>query len=826
MKTSIKTLSLLIIILFSFSCKKETSHREIKIDAGNLTQHFDSKAGSNNILIFTEAELNAVSSDTTWCTAEIWTKNEQKQIVVLVKENRELNQRSAQISLTEKGKEKAVINIAQLGQGAGFLVKEESINLKDNLNFSLNIISNTPLAIQLPEWIENYSASGTEYKFTANQIPAEEDSRLGEIIIKDEAGGNPNQISIPVIQRQGLPTFAVISDVLTGRATSQEKLRKRLSTIINTGKSLDAIFIVGDLTDRGSASQYQELKQIVDSIIPAQIPVHYILGNSDHYHEKGEEVFLQELNQPIHNYMSIKGYPFVTIGMRGIYTDRFTQEDKDFLQKSLQDAQKNYPGKPIFYFSHIGSKETYYGTEKDKGDLGSEIMKPILMQFPQLIAFSGHANYTVADPRSIHQDVFTSVNIGSGIYSRIEYGYTEGMYPPNNENVYEALIVSVLENGDVAIERWDAARGEEILPEWLVQAPHDGTAFTYKNRNGGKAPEFAKNDKAVISHADDGAFTVTFPQATDDEAVHHYFIDVLDSDRIVFQNSRFSQFYLNSRMPAQFTVKLFGLPNDVSLKARITAVDSYGNVSKPLLSDSFVSSPFIPSEDATIPKADLFDIRFGENSTAKDISPNNIPVETGETLPETYYNETYQRYVAKFRNERTQFFKVDYKNSKRIKDAFFSGFALETAYMTNDLRNAAPLSGKEWEGVGIEQEEGGQIEFWAFVGDKFKKTKSSVFVTPGEYYHVIAMYDKNSAKMHLYVNGKKAGETDVPGDFFIPKREDCHWLAIGGDTHPSGRLTLPLNGDVVLARMYGRVLTDDEIYLLYNDFKAPLGLNR
>ncbi|NDV46620.1 hypothetical protein D0T49_06125 [Paludibacter sp. 221] len=811
----LRSIYLVCILAIVFSCGTKPKQVALTLAADDLCQCFDTQGGRKSVKFATDIRISIASSEPSWCAVELWESDTCKNLIIKVADNNDLKKRSAEIRIMEHAAEIARINVLQLGCEPDIVVREDSVLIRDNLNFTLSMTANVPVDLRLPNWIKEVSETGGVYTFVAQKMPLELQERAGEIIIENKEYAL--SVVIPVSQVQGLPRFAVISDVLVGRTSSQEKLKKRLTTLLDTGKPIDAIFIVGDLTDFGAAVQYDELLSIVGDIVPEDVVVYYMMGNSDHYTQKGEETFKSKIGQPEHQYFSIKGYPFVTMSMRGIYTDRFTQTDKDFLTSSLSDAQENYPDKPIFYFMHIGAKETVYGTEMDKGDLGSEILKPILLGYPQLIYFSGHSNYTLSDPRSINQNVFTAVNIGSGIYSRIEYGYTEGMYPPNNENVCEGIIVSVLDNGDVEVERWDAARNEEICPKWLIKAPHDGSAFTYKNLTGGSAPEFSKKDKAVISKTEDGAFAVTFPQAKDDEKVHHYIIDVLDGDKVVFQNTRFSQLYLNSRMPHSFTVKLFGLPADVPLVARIRAVDSYDNISSPLLSDKFVSQPFIPSEGAKRPFADLFNIEFGKSGFAEDISPNKLKVTTGATAPKTYFNEEYGRYVAMFENNNTQFYKVDYKNNELVKNAFFTGFALETVYMSHDLRNAAPLSGKEWEGLGIEQEVGGQIEFWAFVGDKFKKTKSSVFIEPGKYYHVVAMYDRNAAKMHLYVNGKKAGETEVPGDLYIPKRDDCHWLGIGGDTHSSGRVNYPLDGEVVLARMYGRVLTDDEIYLLYKD---------
>lgn len=812
--------SLLFFVYFLFSCTNKNEEDVILIDKYDLVQYFNESGDTHSILINTESDLTAISSDSSWCNAEIWTNNHKKKVFITVKSNKNREKRLTKISLEAKGRKVAEIEVAQLGLDKDFLVNQDSILISDKLDFNVNIISNIPLEFSLPDWIKENDASipsEGKFIFRADKLPINGLPRKGQLIIKGKNENKDIETIVTISQEENMPCFAIISDILIGRLDAKERLVKRLTCLLDGGAPIDALFIVGDLTDRGAPSQYEELKSICDSIIPKDVLVYFMMGNSDHYIDKGDVFFQDKIKQPIHQYFTIKGYPFITLSMTGIYTDKFTQEDKDFLLKHLQEARVNYPDKPIFFFTHIGMSDTFYGTEKNISNLGSQILAPILKQFPEIIAFSGHVNFPLGDPRSIHQEVFTSINVGSGNQNRIEYGYTEGIYPPNIQNVAEGLIVLVQENGDVEVERWDTYRKEEIFPRWLIKAPHNGNAFSYTNRTGGETPRFDEYDNAKIGVLSDGTYTVSFPRAKDDEIVHHYIIEVLDNGEVVFENTRVSQFYLNSAAPKEFIVKLFGLPADVSLIAQVKAVDSFGNTSLPLTSKSFIAKPFVPDSNTKIPVADLFDIQFGENGKAIDISPNNIYVGVGETIPETYFNEKFGRYSAIFKNNRTSFYKVDYTQNTKIKEAIANAFVLETFYMSNNLDNAAPLSGKEWEGLGIEQENGGQIEFWAYMDEKYIKAKSSVYIKTGEYYHVVVMYNKNSEKMSIYINGKKKGEIEARGNLLIPKRPDSRWFCIGGDTHPQEKVQLPLNGEVVLARMYEGSLSDDQIYLLYQN---------
>jgi hypothetical protein len=194
----------------------------------------------------------------------------------------------------------------------------------------------------------------------------------------------------------------------------------------------------------------------------------------------------------------------------------------------------------------------------------------------------------IGDPRSIHQGKFTVVNDGSTTYSGVERKeISGGTYPEGHSDITEGIIVDVLKNGNVKMERWDTYRNEEMLPKWVVKAPFDGSNFTYKNRNGLPAPSFKRKAQPIVSDIDGQSCNVTFPQATDNEVVHHYLIEVLDGDQVVSSFRKFSRFYLNSQMPATLSQKMTKLPEGKTLTVRIKAVDSYKNMSAPIVSKPF-----------------------------------------------------------------------------------------------------------------------------------------------------------------------------------------------------------------------------------------------
>lgn len=115
--------------------------------------------------------------------------------------------------------------------------------------------------------------------------------------------------------------------------------------------------------------------------------------------------------------------------------------------------------------------------------------------------------------------------------------------------------------------------------------------FTYANRNGGSAPSFKNADKPTISEIKANSCKVAFPQATDNEVVHHYILKVVNSDGNVFkQMTLFSRFYLNSDMPDSLDTNITDLQPATKYTIKVIAVDSYKNKSTEITSAEFITN--------------------------------------------------------------------------------------------------------------------------------------------------------------------------------------------------------------------------------------------
>lgn len=226
-----------------------------------------------------------------------------------------------------------------------------------------------------------------------------------------------------------------------------------------------------------------------------------------------------------------------------------------------------------------------------------------------------------------------------------------------------------------------------------------------------------------------------------------------------------------------------------------------------------VYDPTVP-----VPTADLADIVFGENGAATDQSPVQTVVRVGETTPETYYNETYKRWVAKFQNpsDNQEFYAIDYGTEGAIYDAMQGSFSLEVVAKLENPSTGLPAIFSSQQGGGLGIEPGNDIQIW---GDSdnptFGSIETGIFIDTNQYYHIIAVMDAENGEMRCYVDGEAAGSTPV-GTMNIPLG-DAKYFCIGGDAAMDGTYReYPMQGEVVLARIYGHALNLSEAKALYN----------
>lgn len=235
------------------------------------------------------------------------------------------------------------------------------------------------------------------------------------------------------------------------------------------------------------------------------------------------------------------------------------------------------------------------------------------------------------------------------------------------------------------------------------------------------------------------------------------------------------------------------------------------------------------------PVADILDVQFNEDGTATDLSPMKLTVEAqANGTQEVYFNQTYQRYVARFNNTwggaLTGKYKIDFENNQKVRDALADGHTLEALVMadnenaTADNKEAKFFSAQQAGGTGlmvcrVANSQQQQPEYTFLTNnDGWKFVPSGIFPTQKVFRHIVGVWNKEEGKSYIYIDGVLKNTLDVPAELKFANA-GSNWFAIGGDSDGSNGGNGWI-GDVAIARIYDKPLTQNDIDLLWNDIKT------
>ncbi len=719
------------------------------------------------------------------------------------------------------------IKVRQLGSAPAFFVNEQEISVNGKTpDIVVNIVSNAALSFTSSDWIKSSEVawqSGDKVYSFKTEAMEKQGKRNGEINVQLKDDATSSQTIKVDHTFEGFPSFIVMSDIHFGRNDAKTRVTRSLSNLYEECSEADALIVNGDLTQNGNASQYEEMLSVMndDMLVPSSVKRVFIMGNHEWYTDEDAKQNYEATGTPLNGYFSIKGYPFVYIGLSGSGNEDYSDESINFLINSIKDATVKYAGKPIFVFTHIPAYGTTHGSSAHDGNWGSHQVYEALKNFPQVIHFCGHTHYSVKEPRALWQGAFTSIDDGTNDYTEIQPGIDyEGIHPYRVDDVQEGLVVTVEDENNVVVRRFDSSRAEEVFPQWNFSSPYDGTNMPYAVNTDKTAPIF-DNPEITTEEMQKGSRKVVFNQATDeDNVVMYYNVRICDANGDSVKCLRVcSRFYLGSEMPSTLEAKFSDLPLDKELHASVTAVDPFGNESEAIESESFSFVEYTPAAGTTLPKADLFDLKIADNGTVSDASEMRNTVEMSSFAPVQAYDKEYSLNALQFDCRNDQFYSVDYSSNDAIKQAFANAFTFESFFNCNNVdRDMCMFSTQNTGGAGFEMETNGTLSFYCYIDGGYRSVNTGTTLRPGARYHAVATYDKTEGKIKLYLNGYPAGSTNVSGDFGYPD-EAAQWLAIGADASSDPTFgQAPFDGQVMSARMYSKAVSRDEVYLMYKSF--------
>jgi hypothetical protein len=390
--------------------------------------------------------------------------------------------------------------------------------------------------------------------------------------------------------------FMVVSDIhyRDENSVERERMEKAVRIAYELSEKeeyskLDALYVVGDFATRGTEPQMRAFKSTLDKTVKEGTEVTLSLASHEFMHD-GEEGALKRFREIFSaepdTHKVINGYHFISVTCtNGCH---FDDAKREWVAAELKKAAKDDPRKPIFFFQHPHIMGTVYGS----ANWGEDELTDILMNYPQIIDFSGHSHAPINDPRSIHQRHFTCLGTGTLSYFELdEFDKVYGTCPPGKEKAAQMLIVEADAEMRVRIYPYDLITSNFFPFTWKIDEAWNVDSYLYTDERykSDIAPYFDADAKIVIKDMKEDGFAVEFDQAKiSEEYVNDYNVILKNADGVTVRNSTiWSEFYFYD-MPATLSVSFDGLEKG-SYKVEIYANSFWRNrCKKPLTSDSIV----------------------------------------------------------------------------------------------------------------------------------------------------------------------------------------------------------------------------------------------
>ena len=693
--------------------------------------------------------------------------------------------------------------------------------------------------------------------------------------------------------------LGILSDMQYGRGglKVEEQSRRKFRTALAEMKkrvggswdNLDVLMIPGDITHNSFGTEFQPFIDDLAEFLPpgSHTKVLFLRGNHDAKENTKDENRMDNFVKYISKYdpsvtdtnttAEVNGYQFIMVsqdtqkGNDEKSTNSYIQahnylhspETIAWFTDAVKTAAEKTPDKPIFIGMH---PNTYEGGETVKPGVANEqngtvfgsfpirgyrnqaefisfgdywatselysAMKP----YPNLITFSGHSHWTVANERSIHQRDFTSLNTGAVNNMEIEKAWDEEFQPKrfgNSENESNGYYITVNTDQKVTIERLDLyrmARDNDINArlgeDWVVDIASGKEGFTYTGDRDKQEPVFSEGAAVTVENITETGAKLVWDnkKVIDDTGVNNYWIEVVNKETQNIEKIYTPSAYywlVGNDMPEKNEQDAKGLSPETTYVVKVYAMDQfYKKSSEPIITEFTTLSRTLP--------APLIDVNFTnanngirDNSNYARVYDMN-PIVKGNT--EMTWDETYKMYVANFAavdgTDSPNYFKVLLDNGRRNIMQSAGGYTLDLLFCPTALNSNA-----ETAIVGAAQTNGFDVLYTKtpeltaeFRYDGAWQYPAKVQAPLNQYYHITIVNDGQA--LTLYLDGIAKGSVPVTGslEFTDAQVKDAFYgLVIGGDYKPGtdgADQTAAQNaftGQIAYTKIYGGAMVESEI---------------
>ncbi|MBR4864951.1 MAG: metallophosphoesterase [Oscillospiraceae bacterium] len=635
--------------------------------------------------------------------------------------------------------------------------------------------------------------------------------------------------------------FMVTSDVHirndTDKINGHEQLAKLYETVYEYAENdpvydkLDAMFFIGDNTQTGSENQqtyfFNYLKEHTKegTYALASMGNHEFKATGQNYNDPvgATQKFLEYSGyETTDTRFELGGYQFIVIAPNRYNKANylfFTQDKLDWLKKELDAAVAATPDKPIFVLQHqppYGTMKGSYGTAADKG------LKNLLVNYPQVIDFSGHTHCTLSDPRIIWQGEFTAINTGGLAYLSVpvmngtndqgsgraideEGGWIGESEDSAVRNAGMYYIVEVDANDTVRVLTYNMFT-ESLYGEPFILDSIDPADFVYTDDRVKDAvqPVFASDAQLQLVTNNYKNVEFTIPQAVCKDIVQSYRVEVYQGSTKVQTLYRLSGANYGAAAPTRVKGYVENLQPNTDYTIKVYATSSYNVDSKPLTMN-------ITTGGDTV-QADILDVVFRDDGTAIN-AVNGEPLKT-YGAPQVSYDSRLRQNVAAFGGQDA----YGFWGISNWYDVMATSYSIESFVCLDQFPETASmgiLANLQSASIGFMYKTDGQLYLYS-------RLKSSAYNTievpadPGSWVHLVGTYD--GATLKFYVNGILMAQESIVGTLVVPAyMARCMYL--GADCNVNSRETYFV-GRMASAKLYTQPLTAEQVAEKYREVTA------
>ncbi len=410
---------------------------------------------------------------------------------------------------------------------------------------------------------------------------------------------DPDEEFVPVLR------FVVCSDV---HVESRDELQyERVQDMVQTAyayadsqkayQALDAIVVVGDLTNDGSADQLRIYKEAVTEYLRDGTELINMLGNHEWYSGKPNS-YRFIIDQDYSKHLVINGYHFISLSP-DVDSNEYSDDLLAWLKVEVRTAAEDAPDQPIFVFQHHHLQDTVYVSRGIWRTTKTDLFREAFAGYPQVIDFSGHSHGPMNHPFSIWQDDFTMLGTGTLKDFELEEGMTEGTHPSGARGAAQFYIVEVNAENLVKIQPYNMilhdffktpSNTDDPDKQLLYYLPYPadpaGFSYTEGRKLVSEAPYFGEGAEISVNViANETGIIADFstPQAFDDDCIYGYRLVITDPDGNSAEYTYFARFYFEPLAEtSSYAVQDGLLQPSTTYRADIYPIDAWDQEGEPI----------------------------------------------------------------------------------------------------------------------------------------------------------------------------------------------------------------------------------------------------